>query len=183
MRIVFLLIFSMILFPGCESEKNPGVIHNIRISFAETVADSPKDGRLLLMFSNDASAEPRFQIGAGLNTQLIFGMNVDGMQPGTAATFDADALGFPYESLSEIPPGEYQVQALLHTYETFNLSTGHTVKLPMDNGEGQQWNQSPGNLYSKPFSVTISENGITGLEVRHGPDHPSNTRTRRHPLD
>jgi hypothetical protein len=79
--------------------------------------------------------------------------------------FDSGALGFPYETLSEIPPGEYQVQALLHTYETFNLSTGHTVKLPMDNGEGQQWNRSPGNLYSKPISVTIGENGITGLDL------------------
>jgi hypothetical protein len=117
------------------------------------------------MFSNDTTAEPRFQIGASLNTQLIFGMNVDGMQPGTATAFDSEALGFPYETLSEIPPGDYQVQALLHTYETFNLSSGHTVKLPMDNGEGQQWNRSPGNLYSKPISVTINENGVTGLEL------------------
>ena len=165
MRIALLLVFSILFFPGCESDKDPGNTHNIRISLAESVADSPKDGRLLLMFSNDTSAEPRFQIGAGLNTQLIFGMNVEGMQPGTATVFDSGALGFPYETLSEIPPGEYQVQALLHTYETFNLSTGHTVKLPMDNGEGQQWNRSPGNLYSKPVSVTLNENGITGLDL------------------
>ena len=163
MRIVFLLIVSIVFFPGCESVDTPGSTQNIRISFAESVTDSPKDGRLLLMFSNDTSAEPRFQIGAGLNTQLIFGMNVEGMQPGAATAFDSEALGFPYETLSEVPPGEYQVQALLHTYETFNLSTGHTVKLPMDNGEGQQWNRSPGNLYSKPISVTVRENGIKGL--------------------
>ena len=40
------------------------------------------------------------------------------------------------------------MQALLHRYETFRRADGHTVKLPMDRGEGQQWNRAPGNLYS-----------------------------------
>jgi hypothetical protein len=104
MRIVFLVLLISVFLPGCESAKNRDNAHTIRISFAESVADTPKDGRLLLMFSNDTTAEPRFQIGAGLNTQLIFGMNVDGMQPGTPRAFDSGALGFPYETLSEIPP-------------------------------------------------------------------------------
>ena len=51
--------------------------------------------------------------------------------------------------------GEYTVQALLHRYETFKRSDGHTVKLPMDRGEGQQWNRAPGNLYSTPQKLTI----------------------------
>ena len=45
------------------------------------------------------------------------------------------------------------MQALLHKYETFRLATGHTVKLPMDRGEGQQWNSAPGNIYSAPQKV------------------------------
>ena len=53
-------------------------------------------------------------------------------------------------------PGDYYIQAVLHVYETFNLATGQVVKLPMDNGEGQQWNRSPGNLYSTPIKVSIS---------------------------
>src|SRR5690606_21043272 len=40
-------------------------------------------------------------------------------------------------------------------YETFELSTGHTVQLPPDRGEGQQWNRKPGNLYSTPRWVEI----------------------------
>jgi hypothetical protein len=47
------------------------------------------------------------------------------------------------------------VQALLNRYETFDLSTGHTVKLPPDRGEGQQWNRKPGNPYSEPLEVRI----------------------------
>ena len=57
-----------------------------------------------------------------------------------------------------MPPGEYYVQALLHRYETFHRADGKTVKLPMDRGEGQQWNLAPGNLYSRPQKIRITAN-------------------------
>lgn len=113
------------------------------------------DGRLLLMLSTNDEREPRFQISDGYGTQLIFGQNVDQMKPGEPIVFNSEQFGYPYESLAEVPPGEYYAQALLHVYETFDLSTGQTVKLPMDNGEGQQWNRSPGNLYNEPIKVMI----------------------------
>ena len=47
------------------------------------------------------------------------------------------------------------MQALLHKYETFKRGDGHTVKMPMDRGEGQQWARAPGNLYSTPQTVTF----------------------------
>ena len=53
---------------------------------------------------------------------------------------DESVFGFPIRSLKNIPPGDYFVQALINRYETFSLKTGHTVKLPPDQGEGQQWN-------------------------------------------
>jgi hypothetical protein len=54
-----------------------------------------------------------------------------------------------------LPDGEYFVQAVLHKYDTFTLASGHTVKLPMDQGEGQQWAESPGNLYSEPRLLNV----------------------------
>ena len=39
-----------------------------------------------------------------------------------------------------VPAGEYFVQAIINRYETFNLKTGHIVKLPPDKWEGQHWN-------------------------------------------
>jgi hypothetical protein len=78
--------------------------------------------------------------------------------------FTAEDFGYPFESLGDIPEGAYQVQALLHVYETFELSTGHTVKLPMDNGEGQQWNRSPGNIYNIPVELNLRE-GASDLSV------------------
>ncbi len=157
------LAFLLLLFLGaCAENENQ---NRIVVTFTEEASGQVLDGRLLLMLSTDDEKEPRFQINAGLGTQLIFGVDVDGMNPGDEIVFDDAVLGFPYASLNEVPAGEYTVQALLHTYETFNLSTGHTVKLPMDNGEGQQWNRSPGNLYSEPFKITIGENGIQDVAV------------------
>ena len=125
------------------------------ISFPEASSKEPLDGRMLLLVSTDGAREPRFQITEDLNTQQVFGIDVEGLKPGQEAIVTADAFGYPMRSLSQVPRGEYTVQALLHRYETFKRSDGHTVKLPMDRGEGQQWNRAPGNFYSTPQKITI----------------------------
>ncbi len=126
------------------------------IVFNEGLHSEALDGRMLLLISNNDKAEPRFQISDGAGTQLVFGIDVDNLDPGENAVFDASVFGYPLESISKIPPGEYWVQGLIHIYETFNRSDGHTVKLPMDRGEGQHWNRAPGNLYSTPQKVHIN---------------------------
>jgi len=115
------------------------------------------DGRLLLMLSTDENAEPRFQIKDGPNTQLIFGLDVENWKSGEKRMIDGAAYGYPIESLNAVPSGEYFVQVLLHKYETFKRADGHTVKMPMDRGEGQQWNRAPGNIYTMPQKITITE--------------------------
>ena len=163
MKKTLLLLLSVLLFQSCKEELQ--VANSVHISFTSDVSEAPKDGRLLLMLSNDYEKEPRFQINDGLNGQLVFGMNVDDMVPGAKITFDDSVFGYPFSSLGDVPPGEYNVQALLNVYETFNLETGQAVKLPMDNGEGQQWQRSPGNLYSKPFKIRVADNGISNVDV------------------
>ena len=117
------------------------------------------------MLSNNDEQEPRFQIGDGPNSQLIFGVDVNGMMPGEDIKIDASVFGYPLESLQDIPKGEYYVQALLHKYETFNLSTGHTVKLPMDQGEGQHWNISPKNIYSTPQKINFDPKSNQSFDI------------------
>ncbi len=95
------------------------------------------DGRLLLLISANNLEEPRLQISDAVNTQMVFGKNLDNWQPRSAQLISEDAFGYPVERLHHIPPGDYFVQALLHKYETLQLKTGHTVKLTMDRGEGQ----------------------------------------------
>jgi len=125
------------------------------VSFTQAQSEQPIDGRLLLLLSTDPSGEPRMQINDSPQTQMIFGMDVDAMRPSQPVAIDDSAFGYPVRYLHEVPPGEYTVQVVLHRYETFHRADGHTVKLPMDRGEGQHWNLAPGNLYSQPKKVTL----------------------------
>ncbi|MEJ7823600.1 MAG: hypothetical protein WKF85_14845, partial [Chitinophagaceae bacterium] len=121
-KICFLLLF----FIGaiCNAQ-------TFRINIADSLKQPVLDGRLLLLLSKNNTAEPRMLINDAANTQMVFGINADNWKPGTALLVDMHAFGYPIERLKDIPADEYYVQALLHKYETFNLETGHTVKLPM----------------------------------------------------
>jgi hypothetical protein len=129
------------------------------VSFPKERSATPLDGRLLLLLSNDGSSEPRMQIALAPRTQMVFGVDVDNMQPGQSVTIDDSAFGYPVRYLHDVPAGEYFVQVLLNRYETFHRSDGYTVKLHMDQGEGQHWNISPTNLYSKPQKITLGSGG------------------------
>ncbi len=136
------------------------------ITWAADKSAVPLDGRLLLILSTDRSAEPRTQVSESIpRTQQVFGIDVDGWKPGAAAVVGGDVLGYPVESLAQIPPGTYRVQALLHRYETFHRGDGHVVKLPMDRGEGQQWSKAPGNLYSTPREITIEAGKVATFSI------------------
>jgi hypothetical protein len=125
------------------------------VRYAPGLRTEPLDGRLLVMLSTEEGEEPRFQIDTSLDTQQMFGVDVNGLEAGEGAILDGSALGYPVERLRDVPPGEYFVQALVHVYQTFHRADGHVVKLPMDDGEGQQWERSPGNLFSTPRIVRI----------------------------
>lgn len=164
-RLSVLFVFFSIVFMGCEPKNQETTEIEVKISFSEAAGSKPLDGRLLLLFAGSDEAEPRFQVSSGLKAQPVFGIDVEAMGPGETRIINTGVFGFPYASLADLPPGDYRVQALLHVYETFNLSTGHQVKLPMDNGEGQQWNSSPGNIYSKPVKVSVTGAGLSGFQL------------------
>ena len=118
------------------------------ITFPQAMSTSPLDGHILLLISNDPKEEPRFQIGGNVDSQQMFGVDVDQWTPGAVARVDAKTVGFPIRSLSELPAGDYTVQAVLNIYDTFHLGNGKTVKLPPDKGEGQHWQTKPGHRMS-----------------------------------
>jgi hypothetical protein len=146
-------------------DSNKKSLLKFSITFTKEMSDQAQDGRLLLLLANNDKSEPRFQISDGLNTQLVFGVDVEGVKPGYAMMVDASSFGFPFQTLTDIPAGEYFVQALLNRYETFTLKTGHTVKLPPDKGEGQQWNRKPDNFYSKPIKLSVDPSKNETIEV------------------
>jgi Putative esterase len=151
-----LSVVGIALLSGCQAGAGPGAGGpRFEITFPAEVADSPLDGRVLLVISTDEESEPRFQAGRGLEAQPIFGVDVEGLAPGQPAIIDASTRGYPVESIAQIPAGDYRVQAVLNVYTTFNRADGHTIKAHMDQWEGQHWNRSPGNLMSEPERVHI----------------------------
>jgi hypothetical protein len=73
------------------------------------------------------------------------------------------------------------VQALISRYETFQRADGHTVKMPMDQGEGQRWTVKPGNFYSAPVKMHLdpASSGEIRLSVdRENPPMPTPQDTK-----
>src|SRR6185503_12789934 len=139
------------------------------ISFPSARSAQPIDGRVLLFISDDGRTEPRTQTDQyrANSTRPIFGVDVDALRPGQEILVDDSIVGWPARSLKDIPAGDYYVQALVNRYETFHRSDGHTVKMPMDQGEGQRWAVKPGNLYSKPVKMRLdpSTTGIVKISM------------------
>lgn len=137
------------------------------VTFPATRSEQRLDGRLILILSKNGDTEPRFQVRDDFKSAQIFGRDVEDWGPGVTSLFSMSEFGYPVRSLAAVPPGEYFVQAVLHRYETFHRKDGHTVKMPMDRGEGQQWNLAPGNLYSKPLKISLKprSNVTTSIEL------------------
>ncbi|MSP64757.1 MAG: hypothetical protein EXR24_02460 [Ignavibacteria bacterium] len=153
--ILLFLIISISLFSSVK----------FKISFPKKLTTNSQDGRLLLLLATNDKSEPRFQISDALSTQLVFGIDIDGMKPGEEIIIDENAFGYPIESLKNIPSGEYFVQAIINRYETFNLKTGHTVKLPPDKWEGQHWNTKPGNYFSNPLKINFNSSNSQTISI------------------
>ena len=157
---IFNFFFLFTLF-ACS--KNENLI--VEVTYNDKLSNESFDGRLLVMISKDGSKEPRFQINDTKETGILVGKNVENWRSGNVEGFNSKTLAYPIENLGELDNGEYYIQALLHKYETFNLSNGKTVKLPMDQGEGQHWNTSPKNIYSKPIKINFKKNTTVKIEI------------------
>jgi len=116
-----------------------------QVKLAPETGSTSRDGRLIVVVSKQMQGEPRFQVRWGLGTQQIFGKDADGWKPGDSVEMGSDTAGSPLPTLADLPPGTYNVQAVLNVYETFHRADGHVLKLHSDHGEGQQWSRSPGN--------------------------------------
>jgi hypothetical protein len=133
------------------------------VAYPDALGEGPLDGRLLILLSDeiaDDAPEPRFTISDGPETGFVFGVDVEAWEPDRPITVDREAFGYPVRSMADLPPGTYRAQALFNVYETFVRSDGHTVKLPPDRGEGQQWNRKPGNPLSTPWRVEVGGDAL-----------------------
>lgn len=159
MRLAFLLL--LLITPLTAQAQGP----RFSVTFPAARSSAPIDGRVLVYLSADTTKEPRFGASDAVTTAQVTGVDVDGWRPGAPVTVDGTAFGYPVESLRDLPPGRYRVQAMVNRYQTFRRADGHVVKLPPDRWEGQQPTRKPGNLYSPPVTVTIGATSRVALEL------------------
>ena len=87
-----ILITILLIIQSCGVQDS-SVSYTITID--NDLIDTPLDGRLMLLISSNDGAEPRFQVSDNPGTQLVYGMDVDGMAPGEPLVFDNESFGYP----------------------------------------------------------------------------------------
>ena len=152
------------------------------VSFPSSLSATPLDGRMILAIAKAGSVgSPVEQHSDENDTSQIFGVDVEALGPDKAVIIDAAVFGYPLPSTSALPPGDYIVQAVLQRYETFTRSDGHTVKLPPDRGEGQDWKKAPGNLSSAAVALHLdpASSGEQRIALDHAfPEMPVQADTK-----
>src|ERR1700761_1971365 len=162
----FVLLLTACLAHGAaKPSAKPGL--RFEISFPAAAHAEPITGRVFIILSRDIAhcgpadavaattepCEPRLQVSRiGVP---FYGRDIDSLRPGDSVTIDNSDLGSPLAHLSDIPAGEYFVQAMVNVYSEFHRADGHTVWMHDDQWEGQRWQRSPGNLYSKPARMHV----------------------------
>jgi hypothetical protein len=101
---------------------------------------APETGRLLVVLSRKDKSEPRLSVGgSGQDAPVVLGRDVDDFSSRTALTLDERAFACPITSLSELPVGDYHVQAL--------LESNADLRSP----------DAPGNLYSSVQKISLDQ--------------------------
>ena len=161
MNIALAVVLSLAAWRDAHSRPLAPVL-KFEISFPESVHSQPVTGRVFVVVTRRNDPEPRLQAGAWGDSPPLYGVDVSQLRPGQSAVIDARTLGYPLRSLKQIPAGDYYVQALASLYTEFHRADGHVIWAHMDQWEGQQFNRSPGNLFSAVRRVH--------LDPKHGYD-------------
>jgi hypothetical protein len=148
----------------CWTVPNQGIAQSkssrFKVSFADSARMETTSGRIIVAFTrrsesfdlrNRGEGEIRFRLSE--TGTPFFGIDVEALKPDQAAFVDETVLGHPVRSLKDIPAGDYYVKGWLNVYTTFRRADGHVIRLHQDQGEGQSWQSSPGNLFSQPQKI------------------------------
>ncbi|HYD45134.1 MAG TPA: hypothetical protein VEA79_07715, partial [Phenylobacterium sp.] len=95
------------------------------VTLDPSISKTPMTGRLIVVAATRETPEPRLTVG--LAGPAAFAIDVEELKPGSSATVDAKAVGYPMEDISKLPAGEYHVQALMVRYDKVTRSDGKTL--------------------------------------------------------
>ncbi len=164
MLLALLLVLG--LFSGCSAEQATAGL-TINVSVPEDF-EGELNGRLLFVLDNDMPEEgDQVYDNIDVTGCPVFGKTVYGLKAGDIITMTADdpeVYGYPMQ-LSEIPDGDYAVQALFVKYTEFTRSDGVTLWGMADHGGGGSVTRNPYNLYSDAQLSTVSGEAVIDLSL------------------
>lgn len=166
--LAFVAVLSLLIVVPAQSASNtaPPEPNQFKITLTTTAADGiaalglkvPVTGRLYLIITRNSSSEPRSQID--VTGVPFWGVDVQGLAGGGTVFMGSgqqQEIGYPLARLSDIPEGDYYVQAFLDVYTTFHRADGKVIQMHKDTGSGQRIFQAPGNAYSQAVSTHIGK--------------------------
>src|SRR5262245_8287298 len=104
-------LFVLVLGLACFSHAEPAKPLEFVLTFDRAISAEPFTGRVLVMLSEQANAEPRFGPD-WFSPQPFFALDVKDWKPGENLVFGAESLGFP-GPLAKLRPATYTVQAVM----------------------------------------------------------------------
>jgi Putative esterase len=141
------------LLAGCAKQAAPeAAALRFEITVATRFSAKPLEGRLLVIIGPKKDLEPRFAIDPeNPKSAAVLGRDAKNWTGGAAVIVDADADAFPFAQLSQLPKGNYVVQAVLNQNRDFKGI------------------DAPGNLYSEPIEATLdpAQGGVVSIELTH----------------
>jgi len=133
-RLISALFFAVLLALACLGTARGQGLRFV-VSYPAATFAGPFNGLVVVSLSR-SSTQPRFGPN-WFHPEPTYSQTFRKIRPGDEMVLDEHAVGFPGR-LSELPPGEYTVQAVLDR----NLG-------------GRMIGASPGNLYSEAIHVTL----------------------------
>lgn len=136
-----------------------------QVAFSKAAHAAPITGRVYVAISRTFNGTRTPIAQTGETGAPLFGQNIENLAAGISATIDANTFGHPVQSLRDIPAGEYWVQPFVNVYTKFARADGKTVWLHMDQWEGQNWKNSPGNIYGDPVKITYNPKSTAPIKL------------------
>ena len=135
----------------------------IEIAFSREARTEPVTGMVYAAISRTNQRSPIEQTSP--TGVPLFSQFVEELAPGASAAIAADDRGHPIQSLRDLPAGEYWMQPFVNVYTRFPRADGKTVWLHNDQGEGQNWKRSPGNLLADPVRVRFDPESTAPIRL------------------
>jgi Putative esterase len=136
-----------------------------QVSYSAQASPGPITGRMILALARKREPEPRLSLSVG--GPAIFGVDVEALRPGEAATIDARSVGYPMHYIRDLPPGEYFGPALLNVYTEVHRADGHTIWVHLNNGRREFIGSASGNLYSDVQRIHIGGESHCRIVLTH----------------